>query len=182
MAMIAIAAVGAWNKESFLFFVPCALPFMPVRWSIKAKALVVAAGMAAAGAVYLLQRWRFADNDGSATEQHLIGHIWFFLKPPNMLGHEQTYGVPGPTPFSIIGLAALAGVVIRGWPMLDTTARHHILIAGAINLPLYVMLGFPGEIRGLSMLLPGLLMLIAGAFVSWNAPALEPAAPRSTLH
>lgn len=172
-AMLLLGVLGGWNKESFLFFVPTIWPFLPERWSSRSKTAIIGGVVALAAIAYEVQRLRFAGNGGTSGEFHWIEHLQFLISPSTLFGHEQTYGVVGPTPFNILFLLAIAGVALRGWSRVEPLVRTHIKIAMAINIPLYVVLGFPGEIRGLSMLAPGLLLLGGAALASWHAEPLE---------
>ncbi len=167
--MVVLAALAAWNKESFLFFVPAAFPFLRARLGVRPAALWLGACGFVAGLVYQVQRMRFAANPGESVEIHLREQYWFFRVPQKWLGHEETYGIVGPSAFNILCVIAIAGLVARSWPMLNRVQRTHIAIAGAINLPLYLLFCAAGEMRNLSFLYPGLLLLIAAAFTAWQA-------------
>ena len=143
-AMLLLGVLGGWNKESFLFFAPTAWPFLPGHLRARTKAAIIGGTVALAAIAYEVQRWRFGGNGGTSGEKHWMEHLQFLTSPSTLFGHEQTYGVVGPTPFNIVFLLAVTGVAIRGWPRVEPATRTHIKIAAAINIPLYFALGFPG--------------------------------------
>jgi hypothetical protein len=52
-------------------------------------------------------------------------------------------------------------LVRSGWGRLTPAFQQHALIALAINLPLFIVFCYPGEIRNLSLMWVTLAMLIA---------------------
>lgn len=160
-AMLLIAAVAAWNKESFLFFALTAWPLVREGRSRRFATLSVAAAMTMAGIVYAWQRVRFAGRGGGATEFHLWDQLRFFTQPLDWLLPDWTYGLPLPHALGIVSLVAVAGLVWTGWAALPGVWRAHAAIAAAINLPLFLLFCAAGEARNLSMLFPTLLLLIA---------------------
>jgi len=74
---------------------------------------------------------------------------------------ETTYGVIGPSRAFAGTLVLLIVVALRGWPTCPPVARRHIAIATVINLPLFILFAAGGELRNLSLLFPGLVILIA---------------------
>jgi hypothetical protein len=161
--VIPIAALGAWNKESFLFFIPMLYPFMRRR-SSRASALAgVGVLCLICGVVYLLIKMHFAHNPG----------VTVYFQPPNQLKYlreysrfllfttEEAYGIRVPLFFSAIPLLLIVWSVMRVWRRLSTEVRHHAKIAAAINIPLFILFCAPAEARDLSLLYMSLLFVIA---------------------
>ncbi len=160
-AMLLIAAIGAWNKESVLFFTLTAWPLLREERSRRFATLSIGAAATVAGIVYAWQRVRFAGRGGSATEFHLWDQWRFFTRPVDWLLPDWTYGLPLPHALGIVSLGAIAGLVYTGWAPLPAVWRAHARIAAAVNLPLFLLFCAAGEARNLSMLFPTLLLLIA---------------------
>lgn len=165
--LIPVVALATWNKESFLMFTPALYPLLRQR-SSRISALAgngVFASISAA--VYLAIRWHFQHNPGGTGEVHFIDQFRYLGSMSDMFATEWTYGVlmlRGFNPLSIV----LTGVLVwRGWRSLPRIMRSYTKIAAAINIPLYLLLGFPGEVRTLSMLYVTLLVLVASSLTEW---------------
>lgn len=171
--MLCVSAVATWNKESFLLFVPTAYPFLREHFPGRARTLVpIAACMVLAAAVYAIQQLRFSLNPGTSAEFHLPEQLAYFVNPRFLLSWTMAYGFPMPHPLNAIALAS-------GWllwrlarPRLPAAALPHLRIAAAINVPLFLVFGFPGEVRNLSFLFPSLVLLLSAAAPSVTAPVM----------
>jgi hypothetical protein len=171
-SILPVAALGTWNKESFLLFIPTLYPILRQRYS-RFKALL---GVGALGlvciAVYLPQRLRFAHNPGGTVETHWRGQMAFFFSHP---GHwfyrgtvlENTYGILLPPVLSLLPVALIIWTTWRGWRILPQPIQRHAQIAAAINFPLFLAFCEPGELRDLSLLYVAFLLLLAANIESW---------------
>jgi hypothetical protein len=160
--VIPVAALGSWNKESFLFIIPTLYPFFRLRSSRVNAWLAIAALCLTCVAVYYPIRLHFAHNPGNALEVHWHNQLNYFLNLHEfLLGTEKTYGVPMLRAFTLIPLALLAWTVSRGWPHLPRAIQRHGQIAAAINVPLYLLFCWPGELRDLSLLYVVFLLVLA---------------------
>ena len=157
--LVPIAMLGAWNKESFLFFLPALLPFLREHFSTRLSYGLLAAAILAAGGVYLRLRLIYVANVGLTVEGHLAENLAYWLDPASYLGFEATYGLMLPQPQNVLVLILLVGTFISGWRHAGPALRGHVLLAGAINLPLFLLFCAPGERRNLSMLYAGFVML-----------------------
>jgi hypothetical protein len=108
--------------------------------------------LALAGIVNLGLKVHFAGNPGSAVEFNLLENIRDYVSLATYFGYERTYGLPSPEGTNIVTLAVLAVVSYAGWSCVSRRLRTHMLMALAINLPLFVLFGTPGELRNLSFL------------------------------
>jgi hypothetical protein len=99
----------------------------------------------------------------------------FYINPTSLFMREASYGIFAFRGYSIVTLLLVAAVVWGGWSGLTATIRQHILLAAAINVPLFILFGSPGEVRNLSMLFVGSVLLIAQNLSQWigNCPADE---------
>lgn len=169
--IIPVAALGAWNKESFLLFIPTLYPLLRRRNSRRRAFTGVIVLSLVCLAVYSLLRVRFAHNPGGAVEVQWLDHLRLFLHPKRLLfATEETYGVRSLSAFTVLPLALLAWTMVRGWKYLPRAIQLHGKIALAINLPLYVLFCSPGELRNLSMLYIVFLLVAAGTLTSWIYP------------
>jgi len=166
--LIPISILGAWNKESFLLFIPSLYPILRQRGSRREALVGVGVLCCLCAVIYYCLRVRFAHNPGATVEIGLFGQVRQFLHPRALLfGTEETYGVRVPRAFSVLPLALLLWTVWRGWKRLPLVMRRHGQIAAAINIPMFLLFGHPGELRALSMLYIVFLMLLAVNLSDW---------------
>jgi hypothetical protein len=165
---IPIAALGTWNKESFLLFIPALYPLFRRRSSRLGASLGVAALCSVCMAVYFPIHLRFAHNPGSTVvvqwldQLHSLAHLRMLL-----FRTQQTYGVRVPKAFTLIPMVLLSWTIWRGWRHLPPSIQRHGKIAAAINIPLYLLFCTPGELRNLSMLYVVLLLVLAANMSEW---------------
>ena len=178
--MIPVVALAAWNKESFLFFIPALYPLLRRRSSrTSAMAGVGVLGVTCA-AVYCVIRSHFQHNPGGAVEMHLADQIHYNLHPANMFAREWNYGVLSLQGFNPLAVVLIACVVWRGWRFLPRPIQRHAQIAAAVNIPLFLLFCAPGELRDLSMLYVTLLLLVAASLAEWTSGQGKPDAQLST--
>lgn len=176
VALVALAGLATWNKESFFFFTPALYPLLRRNLPRPQSAALVAVLLLVCGSVYLALRMRYAGNPGSTVDYQLWDNLRYYVDPGNWLRTESTYGVLLPRGFGIVTVLAFAGIAVNGWARLPPALRGHARVALCINLPLFVLFCSPGEMRNLSMLYPSLLCLLALALDKWLAPhATDPA-------
>jgi hypothetical protein len=167
--VIPVAALAAWNKESFLLFIPTLYPLLRRRTSrVSALVGIGVLGLTCA-AVYCVLRSRFQHNPGGTVEMHLMDQIGFLLHPSISFHPQRTYGVfqiPVSNPLSV---ALVAWTLWRGWRTLPQIIKRHAQIAAAINFPLFIFFCAPGELRDLSMLYLTFLLLLAANLTEWGS-------------
>ena len=159
--LVAIAALGTWNKETFLLFLVTLYPLMRRKASRRATILGIGALCAVSLAVLAPIYLRFAQNPGGGMEAWWTRQTSFYLHH-FLYATEETYGVRMLSFSTLLPMALIAWTAVRGWKELPVAVRQHAGIAGAINLPLYIFFCNPGELRNLSMLYVVLLLMIAG--------------------
>jgi hypothetical protein len=76
-------------------------------------------------------------------------------------------------------MALLAWTFWRGWRYLPATVQRHALVAAVINIPLYLLFCWPGEIRNLSLLYIVFLLLLAVNLNHWIASSAKAEAAAS---
>lgn len=179
--IIPIAALGAWNKESFLLFIFTLYPLFRRRRSRLISLLGVSVLVAVCAAVYIPIRIHFAHNPGGSVEWHLKDQINFFLHPFQMFTWiDRTYDLTFPAISSPIGVALLIWTVWRSWRLLPPWLKRNAQIAAVINIPLFLFFCQPGEFRDLSLLLISFALILAFNLQEWiesakSKPAESPA-------
>jgi hypothetical protein len=179
--LLPIAALGTWNKESFLLFTIMLYPVLRRRYSRPISLAAVAVLISVCAAVYLPIRLHFAHNPGGAVEQHLKDHLNFYLHPFALdTWIDRTYDLMFPALSSPFCTLLLAWTVWRAWRFLPVWLQRHAQFAALINIPLYFLFCLPGEFRDLSMLYISFLLIIAVNLQRWmqhvSAVELKPAA------
>jgi len=165
LPLIALALPAALNKETFIFFLPALYPLLRQRLPVKSAAAATAAAILVAGLVNVALKLHFAGSDrGGVAELHVLGNIRYYLNPLSYLNaFEFTYGIIGPARL-FAGTALVAAlVVLRGWSSAPPAVRRHLLVAAAVNVPLFLLFCAPGELRNLSLLYVGLVTMIGFA-------------------
>ncbi len=169
--LIPIAALGTWNKESFLLFIPTLYPILRPRHTRSGTLMRVGVPCLISFAVYYRTHTLFANNPGGTTEVHWRDQLAYLTHPGHWVYYgaimEKTYGILLPTISTILPLAFLAWTFWRGWRLLPTAIQRHGQFAAAINLPLYFLFCAPGELRNLSMLFIVFLLTVAGNLSEW---------------
>lgn len=159
-----VAAAGTANKESFVLFLLTLLPLSRTR-----RLLVPA--LFSSLTVFVGLHVAFRHNPGSVMEFWPREHLRMLLDLPLLtIATEETYGVRLPQASTALPLALLAWTVARAWRGLPRSYRRQAVLAATINLPLYVLCCYPGELRDLSLLFPFLTLCIA-----WNIQAISSA-------
>ena len=170
--IIPVAALGTWNKESFLLFMFTLYPVFRRRHSRVSSLMGVGVLVAVCAAVYLPIRLHFAHNPGGTVEFHLKDQISFFLHPFQLdTWIDRTYDLMFPALSAPIPMLLLIWTVWRGWRLLPYWVRRHALIAALINIPLFLLFCQPGEFRDLSMLDVSFLFIVAFNLQEWMESA-----------
>lgn len=164
LILVPLAVVATLNKESFLFYLITLFPFIRQSKSLKLAGLWTAGLVGIAGLTYLVVRSFYAGNPGVAAHTHVWEAMTFYLNPLSLVGREINYGLKTFAGYSLVSLLAIGLVAVRGWTSLPIVARQNILLATVVNLPLFLLLCYPGEMRNLSMLYVGFVLLLAVNF------------------
>jgi hypothetical protein len=162
-ALIPLTLIATFNKESFFFFTFTLYPIVSIHRGRREAAIWTIFLSFVAGVIYLLIRLPYLANPGSAFHNHLWDAFRYYFDLSNLFSREITYGLTSFRGLSFISLAAILAIVMKGWPGIPEVLKRHILIAAAINLPMFIVMCFPGEMRNLSFLFVGFVGLIAKA-------------------
>jgi hypothetical protein len=173
--LLPLAALAAWNKESFFFFMPTLYPLLRRRISRRTASVAVALLTFVCGLVYLYMRTRFANNAGEAVIPQFLDHFRTHFGVHDLLSRvDESYGVPIPEISTLLPTVLLLWTFARVWKRMPSVVRQHGLLAISINGPLYLFFCTPHEYRDLSLLSIFLLLAIAWNLTEWaerSAPA-----------
>lgn len=166
-SLILVTIIATLNKESFLVFLPTLYPFLKEKLNAKNTIVILGLAILVAGLLNLFIKYIFQNNSGGMVYNFLHMNIYnYFFNMNTYLEVETTYGLPGPRGTFFTTVAIIFIIVSRSWHQILPTWKQHILIAAAINTPLFLAFCFTGEIRNLSLLFIGFVILIAGALKS----------------
>jgi len=166
--LIPVAALGTWNKESFLLFMFTLYPLFRLRSSRLKSLIGVGVLVAVCAAVYLPIRLHFAHNLGGTVEWHVKETVDFYLHPFRLeTWIDRSYDLMFPAMSGPIPFVLLIWTVWRGWQFLPHWLKRHAQIAAVINIPLYVLFCDPGEFRDLSLLFITFLFILAYSLQEW---------------
>jgi hypothetical protein len=172
--IIPIAALGTWNKESFLLLMFALYPLFRLRSSRLKSLIAVGVLVAVCVVVYLPIRQHFAHNPGGTVEWHLKDQVDFYLHPFRVdTWVDRTYDLMFPALSAPIPLMLLIWVVWRSWRLLPRWLKRHAQIAAVINIPLYLLFCQPGEFRDLSLLFISFLLVLAFSLQQWMNSAVQ---------
>jgi hypothetical protein len=178
--LIPVAALGTWNKESFLFVMPALYPFIRRRTSFRGALAAVAVLSAVCLSVYFPERLYFAHNPGGTVEVQWRDQLAsFFQIGYFVFASQQTYGIRLIKIYSLLPMLLLVWTIWRAWPALPLMVRRHAQIAAAINIPLYLLFCSPGELRDLSLLYVVLLLVLATNLDTWIESQKQSHLPRA---
>ncbi len=169
--LVPLAAIATLNKESFPVFAVTLYPFLRLRASRRAAVAAIAACVVAGALINAAIKYRYAGNAGSPALFNLWVNLHFYADPRNYFLSDWVYGIPLPRPTHIVVLVMIALLVRAGWRTLPTCARQHALLAAALNVPLFLALGFIDEVRALSMLDVSAALLLCTAASGYLARA-----------
>jgi hypothetical protein len=176
LPLIALALPAALNKETFIFFLPALYPVLRHKLAARPAAVATAAAILVAGLVNVALKLHFAAaGQGGVAEFHMLDNLRYYLNPLSYLNaFEFTYGIIGPRHVFVGTLLVAAIIVARGWPTAPVFIRRHLLVAAAVNLPLFLLFCAPGELRNLSMLYTGMVVMTGFAISRRSAETLTP--------
>lgn len=161
--LILLTIPATLNKETFLIFLPTLYPILRRLTPARGALTGVGAAMGLSVAIDLTLKAIFASSPGSTVRFKLIRQLTHYLTPSSYFQTELTYGVVGPRRLSIFTIAFVVLVVVRGWMSCSPALKQHILIAAAINLPMFLLFAGSGELRNLSLLYVGSVFLLGYA-------------------
>ncbi|PPD52639.1 MAG: hypothetical protein CTY10_09225 [Methylotenera sp.] len=158
--LIFLVAFATINKESFLAFTLTLIPFLIKDLGLKKAAVYQASLMTIAALINFWIKAKYAANSGGAVESHFIQQVSAFLNISSYFRYDFVYGIIAPKGYNILTILLLATTVKSSYHLLPRVAKQHTLAAFAVNLPLFLLFCFPGELRNLSFLFVSLNLII----------------------
>jgi hypothetical protein len=173
-----LAIPATLNKESFFFFLIALYPILRATASNKITLQVLGAAILLSGFVNIVLKWVYLDAGGGTASFQLFNNIkYFYLSSYGQL--EVTYGFVGPSGAFLGTLAVIAVILLRSWPLCSPMMCSHIKFAAVLNLPLFILFCATGEMRNLSILFVGFIILIAYLVDGRASSAVQrPAGPK----
>jgi hypothetical protein len=162
-ALVALSVPATINKESYFFFLATLFPLLRHASSRREAIIGTGAAMSVSLVVGLVIKYLLRDAPGGIAEFHLFWSLKEFGKLATYFQHELTYGIVGPSGIFVGTLLFFAVVVGRGWPRCDPAIKQHIVMAVVVTLPLVLLFASPGELRNLSLIYVGFIMLLGYA-------------------
>jgi hypothetical protein len=162
-ALIALTVPATINKESYFFFLATLYPLLRHVASRRDASIGIGAAMSVSLAVGLIIKFLFRDAPGGIVEFNLLHNLEQFSHLSFYFRGELTYGIIGPRGAFVGTLLFLAIVALRGWPPCNPVIKQHIVISAAVTLPLALLFAYPGELRNLSILYVGFVVLLGYA-------------------
>jgi hypothetical protein len=167
--VIPVAALGTWNKESFLLFILTLYPILRLRISRLHALFGTSFLCLVCLTVYYPIRLRFAHNPGAPLESHWLKQAMYFLHPHLFIfGTEKTYGLIVSSSCTVLPLSLIIWTAWRAWRHLPCAIKRHAKIAASINLPLFLLFCYPGELRDFSLLYIDFLVILAVNLTEWT--------------
>ena len=166
-----IAIPATLNKEAFFFFIPTLYPLFRAHASRKLALSILAVAVAISGLVNAVVKWFYLGADGGVAHFQLLGNMQRYVKLSTYGQLEVTYGFVGPSGAFIGTLFIIAAVVLRGWASCPVKIRKHFCLAFLINFPLFLLFCATGEMRNLSLLFVGFMVLIASMVEKPTTPS-----------
>jgi len=182
LALLALTIPATLNKEAFFFFLPTLYPILRSNSSRNFSLSVLAAAIGISGVVNLIVKWQYLGAGGDAAHFQLIDNLQKYLSPKLYGQLEVTYGFVGPSGAFIGTIFTIVAIILRGWKFCPPAIRSHILIASSINLPLFMLFCAAGEMRNLSLLFVGFIVLIAYTVEKPNLTSRAPSRTRLPQH
>jgi hypothetical protein len=168
--LLLLCVPATLNKEAFLFFVPCLYPLLRTRLPRRATLGVVAALMAVAAMINMVMKFQYRDNAGEMALWKLPERVDFFLDWAHYVRVELNYGVVTAAGINVLNVILTVALWRFAWPRLRSALRQHVLIAAAINVPLFLAFGHADELRNLSFVFPCLVVMMGLWITQWAVP------------
>ena len=159
LGIILIAPIAEYNKESFLFFLVALFPFLEKKFGKIKIATILTFAIFFSGIVYLYVFDLYFENPGGSTAFQLLRHFIFIFK--GWTDTEITYGEFFGFGMFLPHVFFIFWIVKCTWKNLSSEWKKHIKIVTAINIPLYLLFCYPGELRNFSLLYIGFIAMLS---------------------
>lgn len=159
--LIVLSVFALSNKESFFWFLPTLYPFFSEKYFPRKTTYIIFGCMFLCGIEYLYISQLYSGDAGGATEYWLLKNLKSLVNLKFYFHFDTTYGLPLGYGFFFLHILYVFWVFRNGWNKLPISLKNHIIIASAINIPLYLLFCYPGELRNLNLLYFGFNVMIA---------------------
>ena len=159
IALLILAPIATWNKESLFFFLATLYPLTRLNFDAKKSAAITLGSIFFSGLAYLYVREMFINNPGDAADGRFFEHMEFILDISTYVLSDSIYGVPLPSRMFFLHIIYVLFIIKSSWQNLNDAWKNHTKIALLINGVLYFLYVVPGELRDLSMLYISLMVL-----------------------
>ncbi|GGP26451.1 hypothetical protein [Silvimonas amylolytica] len=159
--LVLLAPLATYNKEAFFFFSVTLFPLLANRFGWRKGGLWTLLVLLVSGITYSVVKTHYAGNPGGVVQFHLWDQLHYFRYPGHLKGFEFQYGLVTPKSFNLINILLVVMLVRTGWLPLPRQVKQYLWLALAVNVPLFLLFCYPGEIRNLSMLYMGLVSMLA---------------------
>ncbi|MFZ5720223.1 MAG: hypothetical protein ACOY5Y_12270 [Pseudomonadota bacterium] len=174
------ALIGVVNKETMVFFLPTLFVFLKEQTGARKALMTLGALTLASAALYLLIRSHYAGNPGSTAEFNFLANLAWYADLRHLFEVEKTYGLLLFRAYSAVGIGFVVLLAVAGWRTATRPVRRHALFVLLLNAPLFIALGYHGEMRGLSLTYVAWTILAACAIRAWMSRH-ETAHPKITV-
>ena len=188
LGLLILTPFAEVNKESFFFFLIALYPFFRLRFSLRETAIKLGLPIVLAGLIYIYIHELYSGNEGWTTVFFLPMNVEFLapiiailimylisrktviliaglllmkIFPDRYCIVEHTYSVFSGEKLFLPHLLMIGWLIKSTWDRLPGEWKCHAKIAAAINLPLWILFCYPGELRNLSMLYPTLVLMLS---------------------
>lgn len=159
--LIVLSVFALANKEAYFWFLPTLYPFFSEKYYSRKTIFIIFGCMFLCGIEYLYISQLYSGNAGGATFHWFLKNLKSLVSLKFYFNIDTTYGLPLGYGFFFIHIVYVFWVFRNGWRKLPDSLKKHIKIASAINIPLYLLFCYPGEVRNLSLLYFGFNVMIA---------------------
>ncbi|CAI3931119.1 hypothetical protein [Commensalibacter papalotli (ex Botero et al. 2024)] len=161
--LVVITILATLNKETYFFFIIVLFPIMKHKLTMK-KALFGISGLVILSGIFnVILKYMYLSSPGGVFEFHLYDN-WDLLTHFTIYRqHDLTYGIPNLSRGSELVLSMIFFVMlfISTWQTIPNFIKNHIRLALIINIPLYFLFCYAGEVRDLSLLYVGIVIMVA---------------------
>lgn len=163
IGLILLAGFATFNKESFFFFLPTLYPLLRLKLDQKKAYIGLAGAIFTSGVVNAYIKYSFQNNPGGPAEFQFFKNLKNYLHPTTYFQTETTYGVLGPKGMFAGTLVIIFIILIQGYSETAPAIKKHLLIGLIISAPLFITFCATGELRNLSMLFVGFVIMMSMA-------------------
>jgi hypothetical protein len=152
-SLLPVVCLAAINKESNVLTPILVFPLLSNALGTK-RALCVAAGLAVpAAALSTLIKYSFRANPGVNLEYHLPDNLSTWVDPASYVQFVDFYApfIPFPSGMNFILVVVVGWMVFSSWSQQPLVVRRLLVVALAVNVPLFLLFAFRHEMRNLSL-------------------------------